>query len=53
MDANTQALAILAEFVNDVETVYGKDAEELRDMETGWYDLRVTYLKARKLVRDE
>ena len=48
-------LAVLDEFVSEVENFeslmeFEKPFESIED---GWPDLWVTYLKARKLVRDE
>ena len=48
-----RCLRVLDEFVSDVERVHGKDAEDLADPDTGWIDLRITYLRAREIVRDD
>jgi hypothetical protein len=46
---HADCLKVLSEFVDDVELAYGKAATELRHE---WYNLFVTYSKARRLVRD-
>ena len=46
-----EALWVLDEFVTDVEAIEGDDLHD--SVKDSWPDIYVTFLKARKLVRDD